>query len=272
VNDVLRTTEDENLAMIRDTVAYLKHHGREVIYDAEHFFDGYKDSPTYAMATLRAALEAGADCLVLCDTRGGGLPHEIADMTRSVVAAVAVPVGIHCHNDAELAVANSIEAVRVGAVQVQGTINGYGERCGNANLCAIIPSLVLKMSCACRCKPNLDGLMDLSRFLDNVLNTLHVRHAAYVGESAFAHKAGMHVNAVEKNPRSFEHVPPEIVGNERRILISELSGGSNILLKAVEMGENISKSSPKSVRSSTSWSSWKRRATNMSRRMLLLKS
>ena len=244
VNDVLRTTEDENLAMIRDTVAYLKQHGREVIYDAEHFFDGYKDSPTYAMATLRSALEAGADCLVLCDTRGGCLPHEIADITRSVVAAIAMPVGIHCHNDAELAVANSIEAVRVGAVQVQGTINGYGERCGNANLCSIIPAVVLKLGLACRCKDNLGGLMDLSRFVDNLLNTLYVRQAAYVGESAFAHKAGMHVNAVEKNPRSFEHVPPEIVGNARRILISELSGGSNILLKAIEMGENISKSSP----------------------------
>ncbi len=244
VTDVLRTTEAENLAMIRDTVAYLKQHDREVIYDAEHFFDGYKDSPTYAMATLRAALEAGADCIVLCDTRGGCLPHEIVEMTHSVVAAVSTPVGIHCHNDAELAVANSIEAVRAGAVQVQGTVNGYGERCGNANLCSIIPGLVLKLGCACRCKDNLDGLMDLSRFLDNALNTLHSRQAAYVGESAFAHKAGMHVNAVEKNPRSFEHITPEVVGNERRILISELSGGSNVLLKAIEMGENISKSSP----------------------------
>lgn len=244
VNDVLRTTESENLAMIRDTVAYLKQRDRKVIYDAEHFFDGYKDSPTYALASLRAALEAGADCLVLCDTRGGCLPCEIADITRAVVAAVTVPVGIHCHNDAELAVANSLEAVRVGAVHVQGTVNGYGERCGNANLCAIIPNLILKMGCSCQCKSNLGGLVNLSRFVDASLNLLHVRQAAYVGESAFAHKAGMHVNAVEKNPRSFEHVPPETVGNLRRILISELSGGSNILLKAIEMGVNIVKSSP----------------------------
>ncbi|MBI2441921.1 MAG: citramalate synthase [Lentisphaerae bacterium] len=244
VRDVLRTTENENLAMIRDTVAYLKQRGRQVIYDAEHFFDGYKDSPAYAMATLRSALEAGADCLVLCDTRGGGLPHEIADITRAVVKALAAPVGIHCHNDGELAVANSLEAVRAGARQVQGTINGYGERCGNASLCAIIPNLVLKLSRACRCQDNLKELMDLSRFVDDALNLPHGRQAAYVGESAFAHKAGMHANAVEKNPRSFEHVPPETVGNERRILISELSGSSNILLKAIEMGETLSKSSP----------------------------
>ncbi|MDD5677524.1 MAG: citramalate synthase [Kiritimatiellae bacterium] len=244
VNDVLRTTETENLAMIRDTVAYLKQHGRQVIYDAEHFFDGYKDSPAYAMATLRSAMQAGADCLVLCDTRGGCLPHEIADITRTAVEAMAMPVGIHCHNDSEMAVANSIEAVRAGAVHVQGTINGYGERCGNANLCAIIPGLAMKLGYACHCKANLNGLMDLSRYVDNSLNMLHDRQAAYVGESAFAHKAGMHVNAVEKNPRSFEHVPPETVGNERRILISELSGGSNVLLKAIEMGEDMRKSSP----------------------------
>ncbi|MBI2438828.1 MAG: citramalate synthase, partial [Lentisphaerae bacterium] len=244
VRDVLRTTENENLAMIADTVAYLKERRRQVIYDAEHFFDGYKDSPAYALATLRAALASGADCLVLCDTRGGCLPNEVADITRAVIAAVAGPIGIHCHNDAELAVANTIEAVRAGAAQVQGTINGYGERCGNANLCAIIPNLALKLRRACRCQDNLGELMDLSRFVDDVLNLPHGRQAAYVGESAFAHKAGMHVDAVEKTARSFEHVSPEAVGNERRILISELSGGSNILLKAIEMGEALSKSSP----------------------------
>lgn len=244
VREVLRTTENENLAMIRDTVSYLKQRGRQVIYDAEHFFDGYKDSPSYALATLRSAREAGADCLVLCDTCGGGLPHEIAGITRAVAEQVGAPLGIHCHNDSELAVANSIEAVRAGAVQVQGTINGYGERCGNANLCAIIPSLALKLERVCRCQDNLNELMDLSRFVDDALNLPHSRQAAYVGESAFAHKAGMHVDAVEKTARSFEHVRPETVGNERRILISELSGGSNVLLKAIEMGEALSKTSP----------------------------
>ncbi|MBU4198829.1 MAG: citramalate synthase [Verrucomicrobia bacterium] len=244
VTDVLRTSEEENRAMVRDTVRYLKEHGKQVIFDAEHFFDGYKDSPAFAMAVLKAALEAGADCLVLCDTRGGSLPHEIFNITRLVAQEISIPLGIHSHNDGELAVANSIEAVRAGAVHVQGTINGYGERCGNANLCAIIPCLELKMGLPCCKKGGLKKLFELSRMVDNLLNLLHNRKAAYVGESAFAHKAGMHVNAVEKIPRSFEHVDPETVGNERRILISELSGGSNVLLKAVQMGVEMSKSSP----------------------------
>jgi 2-isopropylmalate synthase len=244
VTDVLRTTENENLAMIRDTVRCLKHHGREVIYDAEHFFDGYKDSPEFAMRTIRAALDGGADAIVLCDTRGGSLPLEIFEITGTVVRAVPVTVGIHCHNDSEMAVANSIEAVRAGAAHVQGTINGFGERCGNANLCAIIPCLKLKMGAEFGRCDNLRELTGLSRFVDSLLNIAHDRRLAYVGASAFAHKAGMHVNAVEKNPESFEHIRPEEVGNERRILISELAGGSNVLLKAVQMGVEMSRSSP----------------------------
>ncbi|MFA7158000.1 MAG: citramalate synthase [Kiritimatiellia bacterium] len=244
VTDVLRTTEQENLAMIRDTVRCLKENKREVIYDAEHFFDGYKDSPEYAMRTLQAALEGGADAVVLCDTRGGSLPSEIFDITSSVARAVAATVCIHCHNDAELAVANSLEAVRAGASQVQGTINGFGERCGNANLCAIIPGLKLKMGAGFARCGSLKELTSLSRFVDTLLNIAHDRRRAYVGESAFAHKAGMHVNAVEKNPASFEHIRPEEVGNERRILISELAGGSNVLLKAVQMGVEMDRRSP----------------------------
>lgn len=245
VTDVLRTTEAENLAMVRDTIRYLKARRKEVVFDAEHFFDGYRDSPAFALRVLRTAREAGADCLVLCDTRGGGLPHEIYAMTCDVVRALPdTPLGIHCHNDGEMAVANSIEAVRAGVAQVQGTLNGHGERCGNANLCAIVPALELKLRRACGRRRGLRELFELSRFADGLLNLPHNRKAAYVGESAFAHKAGMHVNAVQKNPASFEHVEPAAVGNERRILISELSGGSNVLLKAVQMGVEMSKSSP----------------------------
>jgi len=243
VSDVLRTSENENLAMIGDTVRCLKEHGREVIYDAEHFFDGYKDSPEFALRTLKAAAENGADALVLCDTRGGSLPHEIFEITSAVAKAFPLRIGIHCHNDAEMAVANSIESVRGGAIHVQGTINGFGERCGNANLCSIIPCLGIKMGLDLG-KINFKELANISRFVDMLLNVAHDRRLPYVGESAFAHKAGMHVNAVEKNPASFEHIAPEQVGNERRILVSELAGGSNVLLKAVQMGFEMSRSSP----------------------------
>lgn len=244
VTDVLRTSEHENLAMINDTVRFLKEHGKEVFFDAEHFFDGYKDSPEFALKTLKAAVEGGADGIVLCDTRGGGLPHEIFDITSLVVRSFPVRIGIHCHNDGEMAVANSIEAVRAGATHVQGTINGFGERCGNANLCSIIPCLGIKMGIGFGRRDNLRQLTELSRFVDVLLNVPHDRRLPYVGISAFAHKAGMHVNAVEKNPKSFEHITPEEVGNERRILISELAGGSNVLLKAVQMGVEMSRSSP----------------------------
>jgi 2-isopropylmalate synthase len=244
VRDVLRTTPEENLNMVRDTVGHLKANGRQVLFDAEHFFDGYREGPDAAMAVLKAAAEGGASMLVLCDTRGGMLPHEIYEITSLVVRAFPLPIGIHCHNDCETAVANTLEAVRAGAVHVQGTINGYGERCGNANLCSIIPGLLLKMNYECGPPGCLTKLTELARFTDDLLGRSHNRHAPYVGESAFAHKAGMHVNAVEKNPISFEHIAPESVGNVRRILVSELSGGSNVLLKAVEMGEALTKSSP----------------------------
>ncbi len=244
VRDVLRTTPAENLAMVRDTVSHLKANGCRVIFDAEHFFDGYRDSPDAALAVLKAAAAGGASVLVLCDTRGGLLPHDVYEITRLVVRSFPLPIGIHCHNDCEVAVANSLEAVRAGAVHVQGTINGYGERCGNANLCSIVPGLLLKMNRECGRPDCLSKLAELSRFTDDLLDRQYNRHAPYVGESAFAHKAGMHVNAVEKNPLSFEHIPPESVGNTRRILVSELSGGSNVLLKAVEMGVALTKSSP----------------------------
>ena len=236
VRDVLRTTEKENLAMISDTVAWLKDHGRQVFFDAEHFFDGYKENPDFAMAAVTAAVKAGADAVVLCDTNGGSLPHEVHAIVRQAVAALRVPVGIHAHNDMGLAVANSLEAVRAGAVQVQGTINGYGERCGNANLCSILPTLELKMGLTCARKGQMALLRELSLFVDDQVNARPDTRAPYVGESAFSHKGGPHVNAVQKNPRTFEHIAPKAVGNERRVLISELSGGSSVLLKAIELG------------------------------------
>jgi 2-isopropylmalate synthase len=244
VTDVLRTSREENRRMILDTVRYLKEQGREVVFDAEHFFDGYKDNAAFALDMLKAAAEGGADALVLCDTNGGSLPHEVFGITAEVVKAFPVAVGIHTHNDAGLAVANSLEAVRAGAVQVQGTINGYGERTGNANLCAILPTLELKMGCAALPEGSLRKLRALSLFVDDLVNLRHDGKAPYVGASAFSHKAGMHVNAVQKNPRTFEHVPPESVGNERRVLISEGSGASSVLLKAIELGVDVKKSSP----------------------------
>ena len=244
VADVLRTSEEENRAMICDTVRHLKEHGREVIYDAEHFFDGYKDSPEHALSTLRAAAEGGADILVLCDTNGGGLPHEIEQITSEVRRHLGTAVGIHAHNDSECGVANSLAAVRAGAEQVQGTINGYGERCGNANLCSIIPNLVLKMGYACLREGTLHQTKEVADMVHELANIRPSAKDAFVGASAFAHKAGMHVDGVRKNPASFEHVDPAAVGNRRRILISELSGASNVFLKAVEMGLNLRKDSP----------------------------
>lgn len=245
VRDVLKTTESENLRMIGDTVGYLEKQGREVIYDAEHFFDGYKDDPAYAIQTLRAAADAGAHRLVLCDTNGGTLPYEIFSITETVRQQLSVPLGIHTHNDSECGVANSLEAVRAGAIHIQGTINGFGERCGNANLCSILPTLQLKMGHACLGGP--DQLRFLRKTADAVSELTNERpnkKAPYVGDSAFAHKAGMHVDGVRKKSSSFEHIDPDLVGNSRRILISELSGGSNVFLKAVEMGWDLEKSSP----------------------------
>ena len=236
VQDVLRTSLKENLAMVSDTVGYLKDMGKEVIFDAEHLFDGYKDDPEFAMNVLSAAAGAGADFLALCDTNGGCLPHEIYEITKTVTENFKVNVGIHAHNDCGMADANSIEAVRAGAVQVQGTINGYGERCGNANLTTIMPTLKLKLGAKCGGRRKLKNLCGLSQFTNDLINMRQYPRAPYVGRSAFSHKGGAHVNAVQKNPATFEHIDPAKVGNERHILVSELSGGSNVLLKAIEMG------------------------------------
>ena len=242
VTEVLRTTAEENRAMIRDTVAHLKKNGREVVYDAEHFFDGYKDSPEHALASLEAAAEGGADSLVLCDTNGGTLPSEVMEICKAVIARIpGVALGIHTHNDCELAVANAIAAVNAGAVQVQGTINGYGERTGNCNLTSVIPILQLKMGL--QVVPDLTKLQELSYFVDEVSNNPHFARAAFVGRTAFAHKGGMHVNAVQKLARSYEHIVPESVGNTQNILVSELSGQSNILIKAAQLGIQLDKGS-----------------------------
>ncbi len=241
VKDVLRVSPEENLKMIFDSVAYLKSQGREVVYDAEHFFDGYKDNPEYAIKSLLEAQKGGASTLALCDTNGGSMPMEILTIVRAVAQEVALPLGIHCHNDAGVAVANSLMAVEAGATMVQGTINGYGERTGNADLCAIIANLKLKLGKDCISDEKLKELTEVSRFVDELANIRPNSKMPYVGESSFAHKGGMHVNAVEKVPRSFEHIRPEQVGNERRILVSELSGRSNVSLKATELGLHFAK-------------------------------
>ncbi len=246
VTEVLRTTAEENQAMIRDTVRFLKEHGREVVYDAEHFFDGYKDSPEHALATLKAAAEGGADVVVLCDTNGGTLPSEVMTICAAVRERLPdTPLGIHTHNDCELGVANAIAAVKAGGVQVQGTINGYGERTGNCNLTSVIPILQLKMGL--EVVPDLSGLQALSFFVDDVSNNPHFVRAPFVGRTAFAHKGGMHVNAVQKLARSYEHIEPAKVGNRQQILVSELSGQSNILIKAEELGLGLDKGSPEAT-------------------------
>ncbi|PXF41459.1 (R)-citramalate synthase [Gracilariopsis chorda] len=236
VSVVLEATLDENLAMISDTVAFFKRKGREVMLDAEHFYDGYKASPAYALSCLHAAVKAGVDVLVLCDTNGGTLPWEIDEITRVVVAEFpTVRIGIHCHNDMELAVSNTIAAVHAGATLVQGTINGFGERTGNANLMSIVPTLQLKMGHDC-VGDRLQQLTDLSRYTDEITNQPHVPNRPYVGASSFAHKGGLHVAAVLKDENTYQHIDPVLVGNERRILVSELSGRRNILTKAEELG------------------------------------
>jgi 2-isopropylmalate synthase len=239
VYHVLNTTLEENLRMIGDSVRYLKAHGREVIYDAEHFFDGYRADPVYAMKTLAAAAEAGADVLVLCDTNGGALPSAIARGVVEVLQATTVPLGIHAHNDGEMAVANTLAAVEAGTVHVQGTINGYGERCGNANLCSIIPALKLKMGVDCVSDEQLRGLTETAWYVSELANLSLFPHQAYVGRSAFAHKGGMHVNALIKCEESYQHIEPSLVGNRKRVVVSELSGKSNIAYKAEEFGLNL---------------------------------
>ncbi|MCC5847104.1 MAG: citramalate synthase [Verrucomicrobia bacterium] len=244
VTEVLRTTEAENLAMIADTVDWLRQHDREVVYDAEHFFDGYKDNPEYALRTLAAARDAGASVLVLCDTNGGTLPHEVYEITAAVEKALDFPIGIHAHNDGGCGVANSLEAIRAGAVHLQGTINGYGERCGNADLVPVIANLKLKLGAEFAAKLPMEKLTELSMAVHELANQRPNPKAPYVGDHAFAHKAGMHVDGVRKVAHSFEHVPPESVGNGRHVLISELAGGSNVLLKILDMGVQVDKSSP----------------------------
>jgi len=241
VTEVLRTTVEENLAMIRDTAAHLKKEGREVIYDAEHFFDGFKDDPQHAIATLIAAQEGGADTVVLCDTNGGTLPSEVSSICQQVSQKLTIPIGIHTHDDSGLGVANAIAAVEAGAIQVQGTINGYGERTGNCNLTTLIPTLQLKMNR--KVVPNLAALHTLAYFVDDTANCDHNPRMPYVGTNAFAHKGGMHVNAVQKLASSYEHIDPALVGNRQTILVSELSGQSNILMKAEEMGLDLKKGS-----------------------------
>ena len=230
VEKVLRTTREENLAMIAESVAYLVAAGKRVVYDAEHFFDGYGSDRDYALRCLDAALAAGAEWVVLCDTNGGSLPHEVAAATAEVVAVAGEAVGIHCHNDAECGVANSVEAVRAGARMVQGTVNGHGERCGNANLVSIVPNLQLKLGYDCL--PALDGLTEAAHWLDELLNVTPDPDQPYVGKNAFAHKGGMHAAGVNADPATFEHVDPAAVGNDRAVLISELSGKGSIMARS----------------------------------------
>ena len=240
VQEALRVNLKENLAMIEDSVAYLKSRGLEVIYDAEHFFDGYKQNPSYALQTLKAAARGKADIIVLCDTNGGTLPHELKPVFREVKKHVKCPLGIHAHNDSGVGVAITIEAVNQGAIHVQGTFNGYGERCGNANLCSIIPILKLKMGIDCIGDDGLEKLTGVSRYISELTNLSHNLKLPFVGESAFAHKGGMHVDAVMKNPKTYEHIDPELVGNARRVLLSDLSGKSNIYFKTSQFGIDLS--------------------------------
>jgi 2-isopropylmalate synthase len=244
VKETLKTSLEENLEMIRETIEYLLSQGRKVIYDAEHWFDGYKHNPEYALLTLRTALTAGAEWLALCDTNGGTLPHEVTQIVAEVIEAIPEiggKLGIHTHNDAGTAVANAIAAVMSGATMIQGTINGYGERCGNANLCTLIPNLQLKLGYSCLGQQQLSNLSLSSRLISEIVNLAPDDHAPFVGRSAFAHKAGVHVSAVEKNPLTYEHIQPELVGNQRRIVISDQSGLSNVLHYAAKFGINLSK-------------------------------
>lgn len=244
VREALKISLEENLDIIYESVSYLKKHAEKVFFDAEHFFDGYKDNPEYAIKCLESAKDAGADCLVLCDTNGGTLPNNIRKILTDVFSRINAPIGIHTHNDSECAVANAIIAVEMGAVQVQGTINGFGERCGNANLCSIIPNLQIKLGFSCLTEERLKKLRDLSRFVNEIANLRHFKRQPYVGDSAFAHKGGIHVSAVNKRPETYEHIRPEIVGNSHRVLISDLAGRSNIIRKASEFNIYLKSDSP----------------------------
>ncbi|HET6595135.1 MAG TPA: citramalate synthase [Anaerolineales bacterium] len=239
VKEVLQTTLEDNLRIIEQSVAYLRANGKRVIYDAEHFFDGYKADHAYAIETLRAALRGGAETVVLCDTNGGTLPWEIEQIIRKLKPTLMHPFGIHTHNDSECAVINSLVAVREGAIQVQGTINGVGERCGNANLVSIMADLELKMGYCCLPEGNIRHLYDLSHFVAEVANITPDEHLPFVGKSAFAHKGGVHVAAMRRNAKSYQHVEPEVVGNKMRVVVSDLSGRGNLLSKAEEHGVEV---------------------------------
>ena len=246
VTEVFNVSLEENLAMIADTVAYLKKHGREVLYDAEHFFDSYREDRDYSLRTVKAARDAGADLIVLCETNGGNLPDFVEQVTRDVIAELRLPVGIHTHNDGGVGVANALAAVRAGAIQVQGTINGYGERVGNCNLTTIMPNLQLKMGFDLGL--DLAGLRDLSRFVDELANVPHDIRAPYVGAAAFTHKGGLHVHAVQKLARTYEHIDPALVGNERIISISDMSGQTNVIVKAEKLGFKLAKGAPEAAK------------------------
>ncbi|OPH57234.1 citramalate synthase [Paenibacillus ferrarius] len=241
VTTAIQTTLEENLAMIYDSVLYLKSNGLEVIYDAEHFFDGYKNNPEYALQTITKAQDAGADWIVLCDTNGGSLPNEVTSIVTTVKQHITTPVGIHAHNDCELGVANSLAAVQAGAGQVQGTINGYGERCGNANLSSIIPNLQLKLGYHVISEDQLQTLTPVSRYISEIANMHMPVNQPYVGNAAFAHKGGIHVSAILKDASTYEHTKPELVGNKQRVLVSELAGQSNVLVKAQELNLDFNK-------------------------------
>jgi len=240
VDVALKTTLDENLRMIADTVSHLKSRGRCVLYDAEHFFDGFRANSEYALDTLKAAVQAGAETIILCDTNGGTLPDQVREVVAIVRAKFpAARLGIHAHNDSELAVANTLAAVETGATHVQGTFNGYGERCGNANLCSIIPNLELKMTRRCLPDGKLALLTHTSRYINEVANLVPNDRAPFVGRSAFAHKGGIHVSAVARAKETYEHIPPAAVGNETRVLVSDQSGVSNIYFKAEDLGQDF---------------------------------
>jgi 2-isopropylmalate synthase len=252
VTEGLQTTLEENLAMIQDTITFLRSQDRRVIYDAEHWFDGYKANPDYALKTLQVAIAAGAEWLVLCDTNGGTLPHDVTAIVRDVATFVdtqpsfeiSPQLGIHTHNDSGTAVANALAGVMEGVKMVQGTINGYGERCGNANLCTLIPNLQLKLGYRCVEDEQLAKLTDSSRLISEVVNLAPDDHAPFVGLSAFAHKGGIHVSAVQRNPLTYEHIQPEQIGNRRRIVISDQAGLSNVLAKARTFGINLDREDP----------------------------
>ncbi len=247
VTDILKTSLEENLNMIYDTIAFFREKGKEVVFDAEHFFDGYKANPEYAMLTLQKAYEAGASSIALCDTNGSTFPFDIYEITGLVVKRFNVDIGIHCHNDNGTAVANSIMGVQAGATQVQGTINGFGERCGNANLCTIIPDLQLKLGYSCIPDESMKLLTPIARTISEIANIVSDERSPYVGRFAFAHKAGMHADAVNKNSEAYEHINPSVVGNERKFLMSEVAGRSAVLHLINEVDQSIKKDSPETA-------------------------